>query len=74
MSGEKLCPLAAVLCHLSDNDRGKAEDARTVEGDGRERHHQAKPHGEMISFLNFDFEAVKQAEGQGSEVLADVAN
>jgi hypothetical protein len=32
------------------------------------------PMGEMISFVNFDFETVKQAEWQESEVLADVAN
>jgi hypothetical protein len=30
--------------------------------------------GEMISFVNFDFETVKQAEGQESYVLTDVAN
>jgi hypothetical protein len=32
------------------------------------------PMGEMISSVNFDFETVKQAEGQESEVLAYVAN
>jgi hypothetical protein len=30
--------------------------------------------GEMISFVNFDFQTVKQADGQESDVLADVAN
>jgi hypothetical protein len=45
MSGDKLRPLATVLCRQSDKDRGKTEDTRTVERDVRRRHRRVKPCG-----------------------------
>jgi hypothetical protein len=35
---------------------------------------ESNPVDDVISFVNFSFQIVKQAEGQESDVLADVAN